>query len=327
MKYSDRFLVRSVSLLTAAVLLLSGCGNLSYSAKYQPSGNGGGLSSLFAGGGDRAAGYAANLCIAPTTDFGEAGAGIADCAAAVLFNTQTLETVYCKNAYERVNPASITKVMTALVAIKYGSPDQMLTVTSNCLVNEYGAQLAGLKVGEKMSLDQALRILLMYSANDVANLIAEGVGGSIEGFVDMMNKEAAAIGATATHFTNPHGLTDENHYTTPYDIYLMFNEALKYETFIEIISQPSFEAVYYNKSGNQVSMSVKNTNGYFSGGRVAPQGVTVVGGKTGSTSAAGHCLVLLAKSPAGTPYIAIVMRAQDNDKLYGCMNELLCLMQ
>ena len=100
-----------------------------------------------------------------------------------------------------------------------------------------------------MTLDQALHILLMYSANDAAMLIAENVGGSVDHFVEMMNEEAMRLGATNTSFANPHGLSDDNHFTTAYDLYLIFNEAIKYDSFNEIIHMTSYQTTFYDKDG------------------------------------------------------------------------------
>ena len=121
-----------------------------------------------------------------------------------------------------------------------------------------------------MTLNQALHALLIKSANDAAVAIAEHIGGSVEGFADMMNEEAQAIGATNSHFVNPHGLNAENHYVTAYDMYLIFNEALKYDTVNEIISMTSYDTVYTDKNGNEKTLSVKNTNQYLAGNVAAP---------------------------------------------------------
>ena len=108
-----------------------------------------------------------------------------------------------------------------------------------------------------MTLDQALHILLMYSANDVAMLIAENVGGTTERFIEMMNEEAKRLGATNTQFMNPHGLTQDGHYTTAYDLYLIFNEAVQYEAFSEIINMTNYQTTYYDKDGKAKSLSAR----------------------------------------------------------------------
>ena len=177
------------------------------------------------------------------------------------------------------------------------------------------------KPGDTMTLDQALRILLLYSANDVAMLVAEGVAGSVDAFVEMMNQEARQIGATNTNFVNPHGLTAEGHLTTAYDLYLIFNEALKYETFREIIQMSSYQTTYYDASGAPVTVDKKTTNLFLRGDYTAPSNVTVIGGKTGTTSAAGHCLVLFSKDAAGSSYISVILKSDDT--LYEEMTRLL----
>ena len=115
-------------------------------------------------------------------------------SAAVLFDVNNKKVLYSKNAHERLYPASLTKVMTALVALQNASPDTVLTATDSVKITESGAQLCGLKAGDTMTLDQALHILLMYSANDAAMLIAENIGGSVDHFVEMMNEEAQRLG-------------------------------------------------------------------------------------------------------------------------------------
>ena len=180
-----------------------------------------------------------------------------------------------------------------------------------------------LKAGDQLTLNQALHALLIHSANDAAAAIAVHIGGSIEGFAEMMNKEALAIGATNSHFVNPHGLTADNHYVTAYDLYLIFNEALKQDLINEIIHMTSYETVYMDKDGNSKSMSLKTTNQYLNGNFKAPEQVTIIGGKTGTTNAAGNCLILLSKDTSGNPYISVILRSKEKQILYTEMTELL----
>ena len=174
-----------------------------------------------------------------------------------------------------------------------------------------------------MTLEQALHILLLYSANDVANMIAEGVGGSIPGFVELMNQEAQELGATNCHFTNPNGLTEEGHYMTAYDLYLIFMEALQYELFNEIIQLPSYSTAYRTSDGSERTLEVNNSNQYLVGNYAAPEHITVIGGKTGTTKAAGHCLILLSADSGGKRYISVIMNADSTENLYAKMSELL----
>lgn len=242
---------------------------------------------------------------------------------AALFDLKNHDTIYAKNAHERIYPASLTKIMTFIVAIKNGDPSATLTATSNVYINDYAAQKIELNEGDQMTLEQALNIMLIYSANDVANLVAEGVGGSIDNFVAMMNEEAIRLGCTETHFVNANGLTNEDHYTTPYDLYLMMNEAIQFDLFNNIIGKDVYETTFYNVAGNEKKISVESTNLYLIGKESAPGGITVIGGKTGTTSAAGHCLVLLSKDVSNNNYISIVMRSDTRNDLYKIMNSML----
>lgn len=305
------------------IVFLTGCGGMSYEMAYSA---GSDISSfnVISGQNTRTATpFATNLCVVKEDLTENTTADMSLASAAILFDLDDKEVIYAKNAHEVLNPASLTKVMTALVALKYGSLNQQLTATNAVNITESGAQLCGLKSGDTMTMDQALRILLVYSANDVAMLIAEGVGGSVEHFVEMMNEEAKSIGATNTNFANPHGLTDPNHYTTAYDLYLIFNEAMKYETLNEIIQMSGYQTVYYDKNGKEKKFDKLSTNLFIQGRYSAPDNVTVIGGKTGTTSAAGHCIMLLSRDVEGAPYVLIVMGEPSTDDLYNSVVELL----
>lgn len=267
--------------------------------------------------------FAADLCIVEGDLTDDEKVDMSRAEAALLCDINGEEVLYAKNAYERLHPASLTKVMTAIVAIKYGSMDQMLTATNSVIITETGAQLCGLKPGDSMTLSQALNVLLMYSANDAAMLIAEGVGGDVDHFIDLMNEEAFAIGATNTHFANPHGLTQDDHYTTAYDLYLIFNEAIKYETFREIIQMTTYSTTYTDANGRSKELSFHTLNQYLNGNYAQPENITVLGGKTGTTNAAGSCLILLTKDTAGNLYISVILRATSRDELYMQMTDLL----
>ncbi len=306
--------------LAIVILLMSGCKAVSYPAKYSMDESTSEMrDDLFYPT------FASDLCVANEDISSEdSDMEISDKASAGLFDLTRKETLYAKNVNLRVYPASLTKVMTAYVALKYGKLDQVLTAKSDVYVNESGAQKVNLKEGDKMTLDQALHLLLIYSANDVANLIASNINGpNGESFVDLMNQEAVNIGATNSHFENPHGLNSEEHYVTAYDMYLIFNAAMQYDTFSEIINMKEYSTTYQDGKGGTKEIPVKNTNGFLSGSKSAPSGVTVIGGKTGTTTAAGHCLILLARDTNGDPYIAVIMRDEDAGVLYTDMARLL----
>lgn len=272
---------------------------------------------------DYATSFASDLCVVSGDVTEGVEANLEKASSAVLFQLNENNAIYAKNPHEVLNPASLTKMMTALVALKYGNQNQILTASNVINITEKGAQLCGLKVGDTMTMDQALRILLIYSANDVAMMIAENVGGSVERFVELMNEEARQIGATNSHFSNPHGLTATDHYTTVYDLYLIFNESLKYETINEIIRMTGYQTVYFDKNGKEKTFDKQTTNLFVRGDYNAPAAVTVIGGKTGTTAAAGHCLMLLARNVSGEPYISIVMGEPTSEDLYRDMIGLL----
>lgn len=313
----------AMAFVFAFVCMSCGCGNLKYDMPYKDASN---VSSFkVAVGQDGTVGktFAADLCVVSGDVMDKDAVDMASAEAAALFDVNDREVIYSKNAHERLYPASLTKVMTALVALKHGSLDQTLTATDAVRITESGAQLSGLKAGDTMTLDQALHILLLYSANDVANLIAENIGGSVDGFVEMMNQEAVRIGATNTNFMNPNGLTDENHYTTAYDLYLIFNEAMQYETFCEIIQMPNYKTTFYDGNGREKNVDYNSTNRYVKNDASAPANISVIGGKTGTTAAAGHCLILLSRDTGGAPYISVILKAESNDYLYEKMTGLL----
>jgi D-alanyl-D-alanine carboxypeptidase len=303
--------------------LFTGCGSLKYDMDYQTAAKVSSFNVTVGQTDGAAKPFAADLCVVSGDVMDDDAVDMAHAEAAVLFDLNDKEVIYSKNAHERLYPASLTKIMTALVALQNGSLDQQLTATDAVKISESGAQLCGLKSGDTMTLDQALHILLLYSANDVANLIAENIGGSIDNFVAMMNDEAKRLGATNTNFVNAHGLSDDNHYTTPYDLYLIFNEAVKYETFGEIIQMSSYQTTYYDANGKAKDVSYNTTNRFLKGEVQAPSNVNVIGGKTGTTNSAGHCLILLSRDNAGAPYISVILRAENNDYLYQQMTDLL----
>lgn len=306
------------------ILSLTGCGGSKYAFPYDSSYSVSSFQVLSTVNAQSAASFAQDLCIV-TEDISDNAVDMSGAGAALLCDVNRADVIYSKNVYEKMHPASLTKIMTALVALKYGSMDQVFTASENIKISESGAQLCGIKPGDSMTLSQALHILLIYSANDVAVLIAEGIAGDVDSFVQLMNDEAASIGATNTHFANPHGLTADNHYTTAYDLYLIFNEAIRYEAFREIIHMDSYSTVYYDQNGNSKDFSCQTTNLYLRGNYTPPENITIVGGKTGTTNAAGHCLILLARDTSGSPYISVILRSESRDLVYSQMTSMLSL--
>ena len=241
----------------------------------------------------------------------------------LLFSLSNHKVLYANGIYDKVYPASITKIMTAMLALQSGKLNDTVTITQDNVTLEDGSQVCGFVAGDQVTLDQLLHCLLVYSGNDAASAIAEYVGGSTENFVQMMNDYAAKLGCTGTHFSNPHGLQDENHYTTPYDIYLMLNEAFTYPEFTEITELPSYTVTYTGSDGTEKSTTLTATDHYLTGEATAPKDVTILGGKTGTTEVAGNCLAILTQNAYGKTFVSIVMGAATKELLYQEMNSLL----
>lgn len=303
--------------------MLSGCGaedeNITYSL-YDTSANYGIISTASA---DDISFFADDLCVADTSDIGTDQVDSAVAYAAGVFNLATKNAAYAQSIHERMYPASTTKIMTALVAIKYGNLDQTVTVSELACNQASDSSVCNLKPGDQLTVRQLLYGMMLRSGNDAAIAVAEAVGGSVEGFVDMMNAEARALGATNTHFVNPNGLHDDEHYTTVYDLYLIMNEAIKYNDFTDVIHTASYEVIYTSADGSAKTVEWANTNQYLSGKSAPPEGYTVVGGKTGTTAAAKNCLVLYSMNPKNEPVISIVLGADARSNLYMLMNEVL----
>ncbi len=218
---------------------------------------------------------------------------------AVLIDASTGRLLYEKNAYEKMPMASTTKIMTAVVALEYGNVNDTVVAGKNACGVE-GSSI-WLSQGEKMSLSDMLFGLMLASGNDAAIAIAEHVGGSVEGFVGMMNETAQKIGAYNTHFANPNGLPSKDHYTTAYDLALISAYAMSNDYFREIV-KTQYKTLPWE--GHEWDRVVKNKNKIlwnYEGGN---------GIKTGYTKAAGRCLAAAAERD-GMQLIAVALDAPD----------------
>ena len=268
--------------------------------------------------------FAQQLCVgepAPMANAPDASA----VEAAGVFHLEEGSITYAKNMHKKLYPASTTKILTTYTALKHADLDDIVTVSAAAASQAGDSSVCGLHTGDQLSLRALLYGLLLESGNDAADAIAQHVSGSAESFAVLMNEEAAALGATHSHFTNPHGLHDENHYTCVYDLYLLLNAALQYEEFETIAKTAKYTAVYKDASGASVTQEWETTDKFLTGEAQAPEGVTVLGGKTGTTNAAGYCLALYSKNADAKPLISIVLKAESSDVLYQFMAELLKL--
>lgn len=191
--------------------------------------------------------------------------------------------LYGKNPTRRMYPASTTKITTFITALEKGKLDSTVVASRRAAATE-GSSL-DLRAGDKLTLQEALYGMMLVSGNDAAEAVAESVAGSVPGFVSMMNDEAKKIGVIDTNFTNPHGLPDVKHYTTAYDLAMITAYGMKNPLFAEVVSTRQYDVHFLNRKVRHVT----NTNkllGTYAG---------VNGVKTGSTNAAGDCLVAAAK--------------------------------
>lgn len=198
--------------------------------------------------------------------------------------------LYEKNSKEKMYPASTTKILTAILVLENCELSDIVTVSSSALEGiPYGYVTAGLYSGEQLTVEDLLYALLLKSANEVAVIFAEHVSGSVEEFSKLMNNKAKEIGCTNTHFVNPNGIHNENHYTTPYDLALIAQYCMKNETFKKIVSTEKYTLPKTNKYAH-ADRSFENTNALILHNSSYYYEFTT-GIKTGYTSEAKNCLI------------------------------------
>lgn len=247
---------------------------------------------------------------------------------AFLVRTNTGEALYYKNIYASLAPASLTKLLTALMVLKYGNMDDEITITKEMVtVDNPAAQMCGFAPGDRVTVRELFNCMLVYSGNDTSMALGIYLSGSEEAFAELMNGEAKKLGAVNTHYVNACGLDADGHLTCTYDLYLMFNECLKYEEFCDAIDKSSYTTTYINAAGEQVTKEFKTTNLYLTGDYAAPDGIHVFGGKTGTTDNAGTCLILYTTDNSDNSYISIVLGSPDKPELYQQMSKLLSIIQ
>ena len=211
--------------------------------------------------------------------------------AAILYEVNTDTILMEQDADMKLFPASTTKLMTALIALEYGNPDDVVTVTNEAIDGLYELGSASyLLNGEQISFMDLMRYLLIGSGNDAANALAIHVSGSVEGFVDLMNNKAQELGMTNTHFVNPHGLHNEEHYTSARDLLTLTKVVMENEIIADLVAQDELVLPVTNKHDRTTTkyttnhlLTNKSTGEYYYEG--------AIGIKTGTTTPAGLCLV------------------------------------
>ena len=269
--------------------------------------------------------FASDLCVA-SGDVELKGVSSTETStlhSAGLFDVDDGKVDFSYQIFDKVYPASTTKIMTALVALENADLSDVVTVSQDADVSNFASDEAtcGIKAGDQITLSDLLYGLLLHSGNDNAVAIADYIAGSEDEFAKMMNKEAKKLMATGTHFVNSNGLHNDNHYTTAYDLYLIFNECIKHDDFVKIIRAKSHTANITGSDGTVRSVTWEPTNFYATGEAEKPDNVTVIGGKTGTTELAGNCLILLTEEE-NHPYISIVMNADTKPLLYKDMTAI-----
>ena len=228
--------------------------------------------------------------------------------AALLIDLNTGRTVYEQDADVRVYPASLTKIMTCLLALENGNLSDVITVDESALSGlDQDSSVVGLQVGEQITLENLLYCMMVHSGNDAANAVAEYIAGSTADFVRMMNERAYELGCKDTHFNNPHGLHDESHYTTARDLARITQAALKSENFRQIVDTAEY-VIPESATGQEHKLKTTNLLIYESTGNSLyyPRATGV---KTGYTSAAGRCLVATAEDD-GIRFLSVLCGAK-----------------
>ena len=214
-----------------------------------------------------------------------------DTGSIYLMDSRTTKPLYTKDENTRMYPASTTKIMTAILTLENCDLDEVVTANYSAISNiPEGYTTADIQIGEQLTIEQLLELLLVHSANDAANVLAEYVGGSINSFVSMMNTKLNDLGLTDSHFTNAYGLQDDNHYTTAHDLAFLMKYCLQNETFRKISGQASCAIPATNMWGPRKYDSTNQL--LIAGNEYYYQ--YVFSGKTGFTSQAKHCLVTAA---------------------------------
>lgn len=217
--------------------------------------------------------------------------------AAILIDSSSEKVLYSKNENQKMYPASTTKILTAILTIENCNLNDVVTVPYEAISSiTSGYSVAALQTGEQLTVEQLLQVMLVHSANDAANVLAFHVSGSIENFANLMNNKVSELGLTNTHFTNPSGMHDENHYTTAHDLAIIMKYCMKNDTFRSLSSLKYCTIPATNKYDVRVFNTTNelliydnrdvSSNYYYK---------YAIAGKTGYTTQAKNCLVSVAK--------------------------------
>jgi len=215
--------------------------------------------------------------------------------AALLMDSATGKVLYEKNMNKKRYPASLTKVMTAIVVLENCNLEDIATVSYDAVMSlSSGYVTANLQIGEQLTIEQLLYVLMVGSSNDAAIVLAEHVSGSVEDFAKLMNEKAKEIGCSSTNFVNPNGVHDKNHYSTAYDLALMAKYAMENETFRTLVSKTSYKLPVTNKYDREDRFFTTTNSLLIVNNNSRPDNYYykyATGVKTGFTTPAGNCLI------------------------------------
>ena len=228
---------------------------------------------------------------------------------AILLEANTGVILYAKNIDERLYPASTTKLMTCLLAAENSKIDEMVTFSNNAVFSiEPGTSNIGIDAGEAMPMEECLYGILSASANEVANAVAEHVAGSLDDFADMMNERAKELGCKNTHFVNAHGLHDDNHYTSAYDLALIAKAFFQNEFLSKVGNTASH---HFEATDTQPDDFIHRNKHQLITGEIPYKGIK--GGKTGFTSISRQTLVTCAEQD-GMKLICVIMKEESPEQ-------------
>lgn len=233
--------------------------------------------------------------------------------AAILIDSSTGKVFYGKNENQKMYPASTTKIMTAILTLENANLNDVVTVPYDAIRTiPAGYSIAALQTDEQLTVNQLLQVMMVYSANDAANVLAFHISGSLENFANLMNQKVSELGLTDTHFTNPSGMHDENHYTTAHDMAIIMQYCMEDNTFRNLAGLKSctipatnkYQERTFNTTNNLLinSQTNINNNSYYE---------YAIAGKTGFTSQAKNCLVSVANKD-DLELICVVLAAGTN---------------
>lgn len=233
--------------------------------------------------------------------------------AAILIDSSSDKVFYGKNENQQMFPASITKVLTAILVLENCKLNDIVTVPNEAISSiPYGYSIAALQLGEQLTVNQLLQLMMVHSANDAANVLAFHVSGSIDNFADLMNQKVNELGMMNTHFTNPSGMQDQNHYTTANDLSILMKYCMKNNTFRNLAGLKSCSIPATNKYGVR-NFSTTNHLLINSEANIANNSYYeyAIAGKTGFTTEAKNCLTSVA-SKDGLELICVVLASGVN---------------